>query len=83
MGVQLASLKRQDSSYTGLHICSQRGNHMQFRTTLLCAALGLTCLATAHADTLSKAKENGQITLEDKAENLLSNEDVKRAYLGM
>ena len=27
--------------------------------------------------------ENGQITLEDKAENLLSNEDVKKAYLGM
>ena len=27
--------------------------------------------------------ENGAITLEDKAENLLSNEDVKRAYLGM
>ena len=27
--------------------------------------------------------ENGKITLEDKAENLLSNEDVKRAYLGM
>ena len=36
---------------------------MQFRTTLLCAALGLASLATAHADTLSKAKENGQITL--------------------
>ena len=27
--------------------------------------------------------ENGKITLEDKAENLLSNEDVKKAYLGM
>ena len=27
--------------------------------------------------------ENGTITLEDRAENLLSNEDVKRAYLGM
>ena len=27
--------------------------------------------------------ENGVITLEDRAENLLSNEDVKRAYLGM
>jgi branched-chain amino acid transport system ATP-binding protein len=27
--------------------------------------------------------ENGAITLEDKAENLLSNEDVKKAYLGM
>ena len=27
--------------------------------------------------------ENGAITLEDKAENLLSNEDVKRAYLGI
>ena len=27
--------------------------------------------------------ENGKITLEDKAENLLCNEDVKRAYLGM
>ena len=27
--------------------------------------------------------ENGAITLEDLAENLLSNEDVKRAYLGM
>ena len=27
--------------------------------------------------------ENGAITLEDRAENLLRNEDVKRAYLGM
>ncbi|RPH50676.1 MAG: ABC transporter ATP-binding protein [Desulfobacteraceae bacterium] len=27
--------------------------------------------------------ENGQITLEDSAENLLSNEAVKKAYLGM
>ena len=27
--------------------------------------------------------ENGAIMLEDKAENLLSNEDVKRAYLGL
>ena len=27
--------------------------------------------------------ENGAITLEDKAENLLSNEEVKKAYLGM
>ncbi len=27
--------------------------------------------------------ENGVITLEDRAENLLSNEDVKKAYLGM
>ena len=27
--------------------------------------------------------ENGVITLEDRAENLLNNEDVKRAYLGM
>ncbi len=27
--------------------------------------------------------ENGAITLEDKAESLLSNEDVKKAYLGM
>ena len=27
--------------------------------------------------------ENGAITLEDQAENLLSNEDVKRAYLGI
>ncbi len=26
--------------------------------------------------------ENGRITMEDKAENLLDNEDVKRAYLG-
>ena len=27
--------------------------------------------------------ENGAITLEDKAENLLSNEEVKKAYLGI
>ncbi len=27
--------------------------------------------------------ENGAITLEDRAENLLSNEEVKKAYLGM
>ena len=27
--------------------------------------------------------ENGEITLEDRAENLLRNEDVKKAYLGM
>lgn len=27
--------------------------------------------------------ENGAITLEDRAENLLANEDVKKAYLGM
>jgi len=27
--------------------------------------------------------ENGAITLEDRAENLLRNEDVKKAYLGM
>ena len=27
--------------------------------------------------------ENGSITLEDRAENLLNNEDVKRAYLGI
>ena len=36
---------------------------MKFRSTLLCAALGLGCLATAHADTLSKVRENGYITL--------------------
>ena len=36
---------------------------MKFRTTLLCAALGLGCLATAHADTLAKVRENGYITL--------------------
>ncbi|QNP47302.1 transporter substrate-binding domain-containing protein [Diaphorobacter aerolatus] len=36
---------------------------MKFRTTLLCASLGLACLATAHADTLSKVRENGYITL--------------------
>jgi branched-chain amino acid transport system ATP-binding protein len=27
--------------------------------------------------------ENGRIVLEDKADNLLSNEDVKKAYLGV
>ena len=27
--------------------------------------------------------ENGAITMEDRAENLLSNEEVKKAYLGM
>lgn len=36
---------------------------MQFRTTLLCAAMGLACLTTAHADTLAKVKSSGQITL--------------------
>ena len=36
---------------------------MKFRTALLCAALGLGCLATAHADTLAKVRENGYITL--------------------
>ena len=36
---------------------------MKFRTTLLCTALGLGCLATAHADTLAKVRENGYITL--------------------
>ncbi|MBF5005112.1 transporter substrate-binding domain-containing protein [Diaphorobacter caeni] len=36
---------------------------MKFRSTLLCAALGLGCLATAHADTLAKVRENGYITL--------------------
>ena len=35
---------------------------MKFRSTLLCAALGLGCLATAHADTLAKVRENGYIT---------------------
>ncbi|WP_353233754.1 transporter substrate-binding domain-containing protein [Diaphorobacter ruginosibacter] len=36
---------------------------MKFRSTLLCAALGMACLATAHADTLSKVRDNGYITL--------------------
>ena len=36
---------------------------MKFRSTLLCAALGLGCLAAAHADTLAKVRENGYITL--------------------
>ena len=36
---------------------------MQFRTTLLCAALGFASLTAAHADTLAKARESGQITL--------------------
>lgn len=36
---------------------------MKFRTTLLCASMGLTCLATAHADTLAKITERGQITV--------------------
>lgn len=36
---------------------------MSFPTTLLCAFMGLAGLATAHADTLSKARDNGQITL--------------------
>ena len=36
---------------------------MKLRTTLLCAAAGLACLTTAHADTLAKVAERGQITL--------------------
>ena len=36
---------------------------MQVRTTVLYAALSLACLASAHADTLDKVAQNGQITL--------------------
>lgn len=36
---------------------------MKLRSTLLCASLGLVCAATAHADTLAKATQNGQITM--------------------
>ncbi|MDR2336320.1 MAG: amino acid ABC transporter substrate-binding protein [Burkholderiaceae bacterium] len=36
---------------------------MTFRSTLLCAAMGMACLATAHADTLTKVRDNGYITL--------------------
>ena len=36
---------------------------MKLRTTLLCASLGLATWATAHADTLSKVSERGQITV--------------------
>jgi len=36
---------------------------MQLHAKLLCAALGLTCLAGAHADTLDKIRDSGKITL--------------------
>lgn len=36
---------------------------MKLHTTLLCAALGLAGLASAHADTLAKVKSSGQITV--------------------
>lgn len=36
---------------------------MQVRTTVLYAALSLACLASAHADTLDKVAQSGQITL--------------------
>lgn len=36
---------------------------MKLRSTLLCASLGLACAATAHADTLAKAAQSGQITM--------------------
>lgn len=36
---------------------------MKLRSTLLCASLGLVCAVTAHADTLAKATQNGQITM--------------------
>ena len=36
---------------------------MKFHTTLLCTAMGMACLASAHADTLSKVRDRGQITL--------------------
>lgn len=36
---------------------------MNFRSTLLCASLGLACTVSAHADTLAKAAQSGQITM--------------------
>ena len=36
---------------------------MKLRTPLICAAAGLACLASAHADTLAKVAERGHITL--------------------
>ena len=36
---------------------------MKFRSTLLCASLGLACMAGAHADTLAKVTQSGQVTL--------------------
>ena len=41
------------------------------------------CGSSKHTSLGVLLLENGVITLEDRAENLLSNEDVKRAYLGM
>ena len=36
---------------------------MKLRSTLLCASLGLACMAGAHADTLAKVAQSGQVTL--------------------
>lgn len=36
---------------------------MKFHTRLLCAAIGLGCLAGAQADTLAKVRDSGRITL--------------------
>lgn len=36
---------------------------MKFRSTLLCASLGLACVAGAQADTLAKVTQSGQITM--------------------
>ncbi len=36
---------------------------MKLRSTLLCASVGLACMAGAHADTLAKVTQSGQITM--------------------
>ena len=36
---------------------------MKLRSTLLCASLGLAAVAGAHADTLAKVAQSGQITM--------------------
>lgn len=36
---------------------------MKLRSTLLCAGLGLACMAGAHADTIAKVAQSGQVTM--------------------
>ena len=55
-------------------------NHENGTTVFLVEQNANQALKIAHR---GYVMENGAITLEDKAENLLSNEDVKKAYLGI
>jgi branched-chain amino acid transport system ATP-binding protein len=58
----------------------QKINHENKTTVFLVEQNANLALKTAHR---GYVMENGRITLSDAAENLLANEDVRRAYLGI